>query len=297
MMITEWDGIGEEFKANRFSDGFLLSQRPPPPLPRRASDPMGALAPPDRAPAAATDLPKKPRSSNLNIIPSSSKFSKGIPDPRVKTPVKTPSREARLAAVATPHAAARERERLRARERAQERERMGGAVGGGATLRTHDFECVGKGGKEGVVSKSKSAASDADDVPAPPKLDLMKLRARAAGNEGSVTERTINRSFQRPASSPVALPSQRASAAKLLHRAGGAGGPANSPGGAMGALVTQKFGLATARPVTRGGFDRVSQLKHDLPPPSPLDEFVAKFGGAVRSRQELKLTPPRKLQL
>jgi hypothetical protein len=154
MMITEWDGIGEEFKANRwaiamqralshvsrfvlftlpvddqdksachtplrFSDGFLLSQRPPPPLPRRASDPMGALAPPDRAPAAATDLPKKPRSSNLNIIPSSSKFSKGIPDPRVKTPVKTPSREARLAAAATPHAAARERERLRARERAQ----------------------------------------------------------------------------------------------------------------------------------------------------------------------------------
>ena len=141
MTISEWDGVGEEAKANRrvlrlfppcllvtrhtprrFSDGFLCTQRPPPPLSRRASDPIAAAplhkAAADKAPAALADPPTKPRSSNLNAAPSSSKFSKAVPDPRARTPVKTPSREARAAAV-TPHAAARERERLRARDRAQ----------------------------------------------------------------------------------------------------------------------------------------------------------------------------------
>jgi hypothetical protein len=103
----------------RFSDGFICPQRPPPPPPRRISDPLGVLAPPDRASAAAAEFPTKPRSSNLNIVPSSSKLSKGAPDPRAKTPVRTPVRELRGAAVVTPHAAARDRERLRARERAQ----------------------------------------------------------------------------------------------------------------------------------------------------------------------------------
>jgi hypothetical protein len=75
---------------------------------------------------------------------------------------------------------------------------MGGALGGGGTLRTHDFECVGRGGKDGAGSKAKAAAAAAaaDDVPVAPKLDLVKMRARAGGNDGCATERTINRAFQ-----------------------------------------------------------------------------------------------------
>jgi hypothetical protein len=68
------------------------------------------------------------------------------------------------------------------------------ALGRGATLRTHDFECVGKGGKDGAAAKADAVA----DVPAAPKLDLMRLRARAGG-EGSVTDRAMNRVFQVPA--------------------------------------------------------------------------------------------------
>ena len=77
---------------------------------------------------------------------------------------------------------------------------MGGAVGGGGTLRTHEFECVGRGGKDGVGGKAKAAAAAAaaaaNDVPVAPKLDLVKMRARAGGNDGCATERTINRAFQ-----------------------------------------------------------------------------------------------------
>ena len=79
----------------------------------------------------------------------------------------------------------------------QERARTGttAALGRGATLRTHDFECVGKGGKEGGGGKADAAVAAAD-VPVAPKLDLMRMRARAAGEGGSVTDRVMNRVFQ-----------------------------------------------------------------------------------------------------
>ena len=82
----------------------------------------------------------------------------------------------------------------------QERTRSGAgaALGRGITLQTHDFECVGKAGKEGGGGKSEAAAAAAAaaDVPVAPKLDLVRMRARAAGEGGSVTERTMNRVFQ-----------------------------------------------------------------------------------------------------
>ncbi len=79
----------------------------------------------------------------------------------------------------------------------QERTRSGAgaALGRGVTLQTHDFECVGKAGKEGGGGKSEAAAAAAD-VPVAPKLDLVRMRARAGGEGGSVTDRAINRVFQ-----------------------------------------------------------------------------------------------------
>jgi hypothetical protein len=70
-----------------------------------------------------------------------------------------------------------------------------GAVGGGVTLRTHDFECVGKAGKEGGGGKAKgsSVSESANDVPVAPKLDLVRMRARGAAEGGSVTDRTMRR--------------------------------------------------------------------------------------------------------
>ena len=74
--------------------------------------------------------------------------------------------------------------------------RVGAGAGRGVTLRTHDFECVGKAGKEGGAYKAEAAAAAAADVPVAPKLDLLRMRAKAGAEGGSVTERTMNRVFQ-----------------------------------------------------------------------------------------------------
>jgi hypothetical protein len=137
MTISEWDGVEEESKGHRypprlptasvaarivkallfrFSDGFICALRPPPSLPRRASDPLGGgAAAQDKAPRSAIEPQKNPRSWNSQAPPSSASVAN---DPRARTPLKTPSKDTRAVAV-TPHAAARERERVRARDRAQ----------------------------------------------------------------------------------------------------------------------------------------------------------------------------------
>jgi hypothetical protein len=140
MTISEWDGVEEESKGHRctprlpsaslaarvvkallfrFSDGFICALRPPPSLPRRASDPLGGgAAAQDKAQRSAIEPQKNPRSWNSQAPPSSASGASVPHDPRARTPLKTPSKDARAVAV-TPHAAARERERVRARDRAQ----------------------------------------------------------------------------------------------------------------------------------------------------------------------------------
>jgi hypothetical protein len=79
----------------------------------------------------------------------------------------------------------------------QERARIGAgaAVGKGVTLRTHDFECIGKAGKE-ATHKFDAAAVAASDIPVAPKLDLVRMRARAGAEGGIMTERAMNRVLQ-----------------------------------------------------------------------------------------------------
>ena len=45
-------------------------------------------------------------------------------------------------------------------------------------------------------AKAGGTAAAASDVPLAPKLDLVKMRAKAGAEAGSVTERMMSRAFQ-----------------------------------------------------------------------------------------------------